>query len=365
MSYKNSIKILLTGGGTGGSVMPLLVIVEEIGNLEFLWLGTKKGPERQMVEKEGIKFKAIANGKLRRYFSLRNFIDPVFIFFGFVQAFFIILKWKPSLVISAGSFVGVPVVWSAWLLRVPILIHQQDARPGLANKLMAPFARVITVTFEKSLADYGKKAVWTGNPIRYNLKIKNKKQNIKNYYNIKTDLPVVLVIGGGTGALAINQLVEQSLGELIKICQIIHITGKNKNRSNLVSSKETKLLRFYHTFEFLNAEEMANAYAIADMVVSRAGMGVLTELSYLAKPAILIPIPDSHQEDNVKIFKGQNAAIVLDQKQLTAEKLVDKIRKLINNKELQKELSKNIRQVIKRGANEEIVKIIVNILSKE
>jgi len=367
---KNTKKILLTGGGTGGSVAPLLAIIEEAEPLRlqsnrrglasnaFLWLGTRNGLEREMVEKENIKFKAISGGKLRRYFSWRNFIDPFFILAGFLQAFFIILKWKPDLVMSAGSFVSVPVVWAAWLLSVPVLIHQQDARPGLANKLMARFASIITVTFEKSLADYGNKAVWTGNPIRLRL-IENRKQKTENRFDLKNDLPVVMVIGGGTGALAINKLVEQSLDELTEFCQIIHITGKNK-----ILDIGYQILN-YQQFEFLNSEQITEAYAVADIVVSRCGMGALTELSYLGKPAILIPIPDSHQEENAEIFKEKDAAIVLDQKELTAEKLVENIRKLLDDKVLRNKLSNNISQVIKRGANERIVKIIRQLINRQ
>ncbi|MBU4257365.1 undecaprenyldiphospho-muramoylpentapeptide beta-N-acetylglucosaminyltransferase [Patescibacteria group bacterium] len=364
MSVKNA-KILLTGGGTGGSVAPLLAVAEElrIKNYElritnFLWLGTKHGPEREMVEKEDIKFKAIANGKFRRYFSWRNFIDPFLIIFGFVYSFFIILKWRPDLVMSAGSFASVPAVWAAWLLRAPVLIHQQDARPGLANKLMAPFANVITVAFEKSLADYGKKAVWTGNPVRqfsiFNFQFSIKE--IRKKFGLRDDMPTVLVIGGGTGAMAINELIGKALPELIKFCQIIHITGKDK-----ITNYKLQITN-YKLFEFMNIEELIKVYTVADIVVSRCGMGVLTELSYLGKPAILIPMPDSHQEENAAIFAKKKAAIVLNQEELTPEKLADNIKKLLNDEMLRGKLSGNIKTIIKRGANERIAEIVKNIL---
>ena len=356
---KNTKKILLTGGGTGGSVAPLLAIADSLrvtryALRDFLWLGgTKSGVEKQMVESAGIKFKPIFSGKFRRYFSLRNFIDPFLIMFGFFQAFFIILEVRPNLVMSAGSFVSVPVILAAWILRVPVLIHQQDVRPGLANKLMAPFAKIITVTFEKSLADYGKKAVWTGNPIRNQLSITNcqlRINDIKKKFGFKNNLPIILVIGGGTGALVINELVEKNLEELTKFCNIIHITGESKSCGLRVASCEN--------YEFLNAEQMAEAYAAADIVISRCGMGVLTELSYLGKPSILIPMPDSHQEDNAEVFKEKQAAIILNQKGLTAEKLVENIKKLLNNQGLRDKLSDDIKTVVKRGASERIVEIV-------
>jgi UDP-N-acetylglucosamine--N-acetylmuramyl-(pentapeptide) pyrophosphoryl-undecaprenol N-acetylglucosamine transferase len=377
---EKNVKILLTGGGTGGSVSPLLAIAEELkkapfvkggeGGVNFLWLGTKNGPGKEMVLKEGIPFKAIAAGKMRRYFSLKNFTDLFLIIIGFVQSFFIILRFKPDLVISAGSFSSVPVVWSAWILRVPILVHQQDVRPGLANKLMAPFASVITVTFEKSLADYGRKAVWTGNPARnmkhiaHNINVSGElEKNLKNSLPLRRGglggiLPTVLIVGGGTGAMAINKLVWKSLGELTKFCNIIHITGKNKIRRQTTDDRRQD----YFFYEFLDSKQMAEVYAAADIVVSRAGLGVLTELSYLGKPSILIPMPDSHQEENAEIFKRKKAAIVLNQKELTAETFYVSIKKLLADEKLRAELSKNIREVIKRGANEEMVKLINNLL---
>lgn len=372
------VKILLTGGGTGGSVSPLLAIAEELrfsqeGDFEFFWLGTKTGPEREMVEKERIGFKAIHGGKLRRYFSWKNLLDLLFVKLGFWEAFFFIWGWKPDLVVTAGSFVSVPVVWAAWILRVPVLVHQMDARPGLANRLMAPFAKVITVTFEKSLSDYGKKAVWVGSPIRQSLKTSIDQEN---YFNLKKDLPVVFVLGGGTGAQAINELIWKNLNNLTEFCQIIHQTGRGKNighreepigrrgdPGNAVTPSVFKSDN-YQSFEFLNVEQMAAAYAVADAVISRCGMGVLTELAFLGKPAILIPMPNSHQEDNAKIFEEKKAAVILDQRGLAAGTLKDEIVELLGDKEKKAALSRNIRQIFKQNPGQEIVRIIEDLLRK-
>lgn len=330
--------------------MPLLALAREMEKGNLLWIGSKNGLEREIITKEGIKFKAIAGGKLRRYFSLRNFIDPFFILIGFFQSIFIIARFKPDCLLTAGSFVSVPVVWAAWVLRVPALVHQQDVRPGLANKLMAPFAKVITVTFEKSLRDYGKKAVWTGNPARRSLEVKSQKLKVKSF-NFSDDLPIILVMGGGTGAVAINKLVEESLGELTKFCQVVHIAGKGKIPQNVQSKN-------YKVFEFLNAEELSEAYAVSDIVISRAGMGALTELAYLGKPAIIIPMPDSHQEENAEVLRENKAAIVLGQKELDAGKFLEEIKELLKNKQLREELAVNIKKTIKGGVNKEILDII-------
>ncbi|MFA4833400.1 MAG: undecaprenyldiphospho-muramoylpentapeptide beta-N-acetylglucosaminyltransferase [Patescibacteria group bacterium] len=356
-----NVKVLLTGGGTGGSVSPLLAVasglrMSDVGlrTYEFLWVGTKFGPEREMVEKDGIKFIAIPSGKLRRYFSLNNFLDPFKIIAGFFKSFFIILKFKPDLIMTAGAFVSVPIVWAGWVLRVPILVHQQDVRPGLANKLMALFARVVTVTFEESLASYGKKAVWTGNPVRF--QISDFRFQIDEFckkYGLKRNLPIVLVVGGGTGAEAINKLVWESLDELVKICQIIHITGKKKGIRNQESG-----IRNYVSYDFLEHEKVMGIMQAADLVVSRAGLGFLTEISYLGKPAIIIPIPDSHQEDNAQVFVKDEAAIILDQKKLTAKDFANKIGELLKDETLRRKLSNNVAEVMKKGANEAIAKIV-------
>ncbi|MDD5031858.1 MAG: UDP-N-acetylglucosamine--N-acetylmuramyl-(pentapeptide) pyrophosphoryl-undecaprenol N-acetylglucosamine transferase [Patescibacteria group bacterium] len=378
-----NVKILLTGGGTGGSVSPLLAVADELtspptplpplpnpllirrGNekgevrgekgerYEFLWVGTKFGPEREMVEKFGIKFIDIPSGKLRRYFSLKNFLDPFKIIAGFFKSFFIILKWRPDLVMTAGSFVSVPIVWAAWILRVPVLVHQQDVRAGLANKLMAPFANVVTVTFEESLASYGKKAVWTGNATRFkNLDLRIKNEAIYKKLGLQKNFPIVLIVGGGTGAEAINKLVWESLDKLTKFCQIVHITGKEKGSRNQESG-----IRNYVSYDFLEHEKVMEIMRAADLVVSRAGLGFLTEISYLAKPAIIIPMPDTHQEDNARIFAKDEAAIVLDQKKLTSRDFTNKIGELLKNETLRGKLSSNAAEVMKKGASEAIARI--------
>jgi len=361
------MRILLSGGGTMGSVSPLLAIAEKIKEKEdvvnFLWLGTKKGPEKKIIEKNNIIFKSIYGGKFRRYFSFKNFIDPLLILIGFFQSFFILLKFKPDIILTAGSFVSVPVVWAGWFLNIPSIIHQQDIRKGLANKLMTPFAYRITVTFEKFLKEFpSHKVVWTGNPIREELKVKSEKlelEEIKKIFNLEKDLPTLLVMGGGTGALELNKLVVQALPKLLKFCQVIHLTGRNKNSKFQILDSELK--NRYHSYEFLT-EKMKYAYLVADLVVSRAGMGTLTELSVLAKPAIIIPIPNSHQEENANFFKKHQAAIMLSQINLTPEKLTEKIKKLLQNKEKLVSLSENIHKLIKADAAEIIIEEIFKIV---
>ena len=359
-------KIILSGGGSGGPVTPLLAISQRLisddPRVEFVFVGTKHGPEKVMVEtfrvgNQKIKFLSLPSGKLRRYFSLLNFFDFFKILSALLISFFILRKEKPDLVISAGGFPSVPLVWVAYLKKIPILIHQQDVRPGLANKLMAPFANWITVSFEKSLRDYGPRAIWIGNPVN---KLRNNDLsliNIKKKYSILDDKPLILVTGGGTGSSAINKLIKESAPEINNWAQIISLTGKGKFDPTHVQSN------LYQAFELIPSDESFQLMNIADLVISRCGLATLTELSELAKPAILIPMPDSHQEDNAAIFKQLKAAIVLSQKTITPDILKISIKRILEDKELRTNLSNNISKVMKPGATEAMSGLIWEILA--
>ncbi len=359
MSKKNK-KIILSGGGTGGSVTPILAISKELKkqdeNIDFVFVGTKNGPERTLVasfEQFQIPFRCLPAGKLRRYLSFKNFSDILKIISAFFKSFPLLLKEKPDLIISAGSFASVPLVYAAYILRIPILIHQQDIRPGLANKLMAPLARVITVVFEKSLIDYGPKAVLTGNPLILP----------ESYYwpeNINTDFfesekKLLLCIGGGTGAKDLNELIYESKDYLKDACNIVHLSGKSKD-GGFESSDS------YQVVDFLEHEKVLSLIKRADLVISRCGLGVLTELSAFKKPAILIPMPKSHQEDNADIFVKNEAAILLNQEETSSNDLVYKVKEILNNKEKLEELSENIYKIMKKGAETKIAAIIWEII---
>lgn len=339
-----------------GSVSPLIAIYQALKNqqpnAEFFWLATKNGPELKFLSEYNIPTKAIFSGKLRRYFSFQNFFDPLLIFIGFIQSFFFLLKFKPSVVISAGGFVAVPVTWAAWILRRPSIIHQQDIRPGLANKLLAPFANIITVTFERSIKDFAKysqKTHWVGNPARLEILQGSKDEAIKNF-NLDPNLPTVLVMGGGTGSLNLNNLVIDNLGEILKFCQVIHITGGRLD-------KEAQHPR-YHAFEFLTAD-LKHAYAISDLVVTRAGMSALTEIAALRKPALVIPIPNSHQEDNAVEFFRNNAIMMLQEKNLNPSALAGAIDKLLTDKVGRENLARNLEKLMPADPVQRIIKMIL------
>ncbi len=355
-------KIILSGGGTGGSVSPLLAIAQEIKEMkpdaDFLFVGTKKGiPERAMIKPfPYIKYQSISSGKLRRYFSLYNLTDLFLILKGFIQSFFIISKFKPQAVLSAGAFVSVPLAWVAWILRVPVFIHQQDVRPGLANKLMAKVSKKITVSFEKSLESFSlNKTILTGNPVSPKI-LTGEREKAINRFELKSNWPCLLIMGGGTGALEINQAIEEIIFDLIKFCQVIHLTGSQKKSGKFIHDN-------YHQIEFLKQEDLANIYLRADLVISRAGLGALTELSILKKPAIIIPIFGSHQEVNANYFAEKKAIVLFGRKKIDSQNLLIKVKELILDNKQRSLLSLNISKLANIEASKKISKIILENIS--
>ena len=355
------MKVILSGGGTAGSVMPLLAIYSEIkkqrGDTEFLFIGTRKGePEKKILSSYHIPFRPIFGGKLRRYFDLRNISDILLILIGFIQSIYIILKFRPDVVMGAGGFISVPVIWAAWVLQKKIIIHQQDIKPSLSNILTMNLAHKITVTFERSLRNFpAGKTIWTGNPVRSDI-IEGNRQRAYERFALKPDIPLVLIMGGGTGALSVNTIVNQALPELIKFCQIIHLTGVGKKVTGIASEQ-------YQQFEFLE-EEMKDVLVAADLVVSRAGLSVLTEFSILGKPVILIPLPKSHQEENAEYFSEKGAAKVIHQKNLSPRILVSKVKELLNDKAALNILSSKIGKMTKPQATAMIVEQIFNLVKQ-
>lgn len=331
-------KIILSGGGTIGSVTPLLAIAEKMPEENFLFIGTKNGPEKDLVTNQGIKFVSITSGKFRRYFSLSNFIDLIKIKIAFWQSIFLLIREKPQVIISAGGFVSVPIIWAGWFLRIPSLVHSQDIKTGLAIKLMKPLAKVVT----KAFPDTKLKAKVIGNPVR-SLKVKT------NFFSFQNKKPIILITGGGTGALTLNKLVSK---ELCDIANIIHITGQEKNINNINHPD-------YRAYEFLKLE-MLEALIKADLVITRAGLATLTELATLGKPAIIIPIPNTHQEFNAKYFADHQAAIYLSQTNLTPEKLTLAMQELLADQNKMQMLARNIKRINKPHAAETLAKIVAS-----
>lgn len=325
-------KILLTGGGTAGHVMPHLALVPYLrdGGYHIDYIGSYDGIERTLIEKENIPYYGIASGKLRRYFDLKNFTDLFRIKLGILQATYRIKKLKPDVVFSKGGFVTVPVVIGAWLNRVPIIIHESDMTPGLANKIALKFAAKICTTFSKTLkyvpADKG---IHTGSPIRSSLFAGSRKEGLK-FTGFTGDKPVLMMTGGSLGATAMNDTLRKSLSQLTETYDIVHLCGKGNADPGLTDTAG------YRQYEFVGPE-MAHVYAMADLIIARAGSNTITEILALKKPNLLIPLPASQSRGdqilNAAAYEEAGYSMVLEQEAMTVDSLCDAITDLYTNRQ--------------------------------
>lgn len=365
---KNPNTIVLVGGGTGGSVSPLLAVGEKLedkfSGISLVFVGSKRGVEEQMAAHAGIEFIPIFSGKLRRYFSLKNFLTPFFLIVAFFQSLIIIKRIKPVAIFGTGSFVQVPVMYAGWVLRIPVIIHQQDVIPSLSNKLCSLLATKVTVSLPDSKKDFNQglfvnslakeqKVVVTGNPCREDI-LDQDSEGAKKHFGLEQGYPTVAFLGGGTGASYINKLVEECLPELTKHFNILHITG--------VGKKSTIKTDRYFAYEFIN--EMGMVYAASDIVVSRAGMSTLTELAVLEKLAIIIPMPDSHQEANAAAFGALPAVLVLTQKEIIPKRFYAILRGFLFDVNLHKTFKENLRKAMSKKADKGIADIIYKAVTK-
>jgi len=358
------MKIMFSGGGTLGPVAPLLAIAEiykkHDPQAEFMWVGTEHGPEKELVQQYLIPFFAIISGKLRRYISLRNFFDIFKIIFGFFQSLFLLWQENPDLLITAGGFVSVSLHLAAFALGIPTWVHQQDFEAGLANKIMARTAKKITTALRETQAQFAeKKTEWIGNPVR-DLSVKNINESRKKF-NIPDGAPVILAMGGGTGSARINSLVIEALSAWPREYHVIHLVGKERPRE--LQENAAKVFPNYHVYQFLK-EDIKDAYAIADVVITRAGFATITELAALGKPAILLPMSHTHQEVNAKLLSDHQAAVVMDERMADGLKLARTVVDLIAYPETRQYLGARLRTVLPPAKPAKIIEIINEIYSK-
>ncbi|OIO18902.1 MAG: hypothetical protein COY69_01590 [Candidatus Magasanikbacteria bacterium CG_4_10_14_0_8_um_filter_32_14] len=356
------MKVLFSGGYTLGPVTPLLAIRETIQEkypeAEFLWIGTKTGPEKKLIKEANIKFISIASGKFRRYFSLFNIFDVIKVIIGFFQSIKILWQENPDMCISAGGFVSVPLHFVAWIFGIPTWVHQQDIKIGLSNRLMAPLARVVTTSVEKNVKHFNKrKTSWLGNPVRQDI-LQGNKEKARELFHLKSDLPVVFATGGGTGSVKVNQMIVEAIQHLSGFVQMIHLSGKERPQELVERAK--KYFSDYQVYQFFT-EEMKHAYAIADIVVSRGGFATLSEIAALNKVAIIIPKP-GHQEDNVEFLEKNKATILVNEITSNGLYLAKIIRDLLVDKEKQKELATNLQVLLPVAKKHNIIHIIEKLL---
>ena len=325
-------KIVLTGGGTAGHVTPniaLLPSLKEAG-FEIYYIGSKEGIEKQLIENLGIPYYGISSGKLRRYKDLKNLTDPFKVMKGYGQARRLIKQLKPNIIFSKGGFVTVPIVLAAKHLHIPVIIHESDLTPGLANKIAIPAASAVCCNFPETIPHLPEgRAVLSGSPIRQALFEGTKEGGLKRT-GLTGEKPILLQIGGSIGSVFINETLRRILPDLLKDFQIIHLCGKG----NLSPSCES--LKGYVQYEYAG-EELADLFAAADLVISRAGANAICELLALKKPNILIPLSlNASRGDqilNAESFKKQGFSYVIKEEDVTDELLLSSIKEVYENRQ--------------------------------
>ncbi len=325
-------RIILTGGGTAGHVTPNIALLPRLKELgyDIQYIGSYNGIEKELIEPFGIPYHGISSGKLRRYFSTKNFTDPFRVLKGFGEANKLIRDLKPDVIFSKGGFVSVPVVLAGKKNKVPVVIHESDMTPGLANKLSLPSAAKVCCNFPETLEHLpADKAVLTGSPIRQELLSGNKIAAL-DLCGFSADKPVILVIGGSLGSVVVNNAVRLALPELLEQFHVIHLCGKGKLDASLNN------VEGYAQFEYIKSE-LRDIFALADVVISRAGANAICELLALRKPNLLIPLSANASRGdqilNARSFERQGFSVVIEEEELSKELLLESVRDLYANRD--------------------------------
>lgn len=324
--------IVLTGGGTAGHVTPNIALIPRLKEAGYTisYIGSYEGIEKKLIEEMGIPYYGISSGKLRRYFDLKNFSDPFRVLKGFGEAKKLLKELKPDVIFSKGGFVTVPVVIAAKKCKIPAIIHESDMTPGLANKLCIPSATKVCCNFPETVKSLPEnKAALTGTPIRQEL-LSGDPEAARSFCGFDSQKPVLMIIGGSLGAASVNENVRKILPELLEEFQVIHLCGKGKMDESLVGTKG------YVQYEYIK-KELPDLFALADIVISRAGANAICEICALRKPNLLIPLSAKASRGdqilNARSFERQGYSMVLEEEEITEKTLLNSIRELYANRQ--------------------------------
>lgn len=372
------MKILFTGGGTGGHIFPIIAIVREIRriypkkDLQFFYIGPRDDLAVILLSQEGIKVKTILAGKMRRYWGIesffQNFVDIFFkIPIGIFQAFSYIFFLAPDLIFSKGGYGSIPAVISGWILDAPILLHESDISPGLANRILSRFSLKVLVSFPKTEYFPPKKMILVGNPIRREI-LKGSKEEARKLFKLTGEKPIILIFGGSQGAQRINDLVLQILPEILKKFEILHQCGEKNFKeveaeANVTITENFK--KYYHLFSFLKEEQLKQAYGACDLIISRAGSGSIFEIAGLGKPSILIPLPEAaqkHQLKNAYAYAQSGASLVIEETNLTPHFFLEKLNYLFSHSEELEKMAKLAKNFSRPESAKTIAEYIIKYL---
>jgi len=356
--------MVFTGGGTGGHVFPGIAIAEKLltekEKYKIVWIGSNSGMEKEIVERYNIPFYSIPAGKLRRYFSIYNFIDLFKISAGIIYSLILLKKLKTNLIFSKGGFVTVPPVFAAKILGIEVISHESDLDPGLATKINSRFSKKMLFAYKETKENWNKtiprqELIVSGNPVRKDI-FEGSIDRGRALYNIPESKKIILILGGSQGARQINTLIEDILDELTKTYFVIHQMGK-------LDYKESRREN-YITASLFN-KDFPHILAASNLVISRAGAGTLWESGVLGKPSILIPLGSGtsrgDQVRNAGFFENHGAAIVLKGRNLNSNEVLDKINELFSEKKVINELEKNVKLL----CNTDSAEIITNIIKQD
>ena len=349
-------RIILTGGGTAGHVTPNMALVPSLkeAGYDIHYIGSYNGMERKLIEEIGIPYHGISSGKLRRYFDLKNFSDPFKVLKGYTEASRLIKKLKPDIVFSKGGFVTVPVVLAAKRRNVPVIIHESDITPGLANKLSIPAATKVCCNFPETLSHLpADKAVLSGSPIRKELFSGRKEEGLR-LCGFDDSKPVLMAMGGSLGAVAINNALRNNLDALLEQFQVIHLCGKGNYDHSLEDKKG------YKQFEYAK-KELTHLFAATDLIISRAGANAICELLALKKPNILIPLPATQSRGdqllNAASFEKSGYSYVLQEEEMTDDTLLKAVQYVYDERE-------EYIQALKESTLNDSIAIIMDLIKK-
>lgn len=372
------MRILLTGGGTGGHIFPILAIVSQIKKIsqarglkepEFLFIGPKTKSTLESFKNLGIPCRFILAGKIRRYWSAKNFLDFFKFPIGLVQGLWWIFIWMPDITFGKGGYGSVASVLASWIYRIPIILHESDTVPGLANRILGIFSNCIAVSFPKTKEYFSsKKAILVGNPVRNEI-LKGSKEEALQKFGLKGGRMVIFVTGGSQGAQQLNEAILEILPELLERYEIIHQCGVGnyswtKKETDLRLDKIKK--QYYHLCPFLK-EKMKDAYAAADLIISRSGANTLTEIAALGKPSILIPLSlaaYNHQKENASYFREAGASVVIGEENLQPNLFRGQIFDLLNDPDRLQTMRENARKLARLDAAEKIAEEILKYANK-
>jgi UDP-N-acetylglucosamine--N-acetylmuramyl-(pentapeptide) pyrophosphoryl-undecaprenol N-acetylglucosamine transferase len=360
MMFLSKYKIIMTGGGTAGHVTPNLALIPKLkeNGFEIKYIGSIDGIEKEIITQNNIPFFGISCGKLRRYFDVKNFTDPFKIIKGIAQSIKILSKEKPDIIFSKGGFVAVPVVIAASIKKIPVVAHESDMTPGLANKLSEPFCNKLCVTFRESLKFIkGNKGVLTGSPIREEM-LHGDKVNGKKMCGFTDSKEILFIMGGSLGSRLINEEVRKNIDELLREFNIIHICGNGNIDKNLINKTG------YKQFEYVN-EELPDFMGTADYIISRAGANSIFEFLALRKPTLLIPLSKKSSRGdqilNSKSFEKEGYALMLEEEDIKGDILN---KKLLELKVRKTEFINNMEQSQSKNGVEAIINVLLDNIKK-